>query len=103
MEFSQISSWELEEYLNCNDCLIIDLRDEKSYNEGHVPGAINIPYEDLERGIMGIDNKKELIMYCERGGRSFAAAKEFGHIYNIKIVTGGIHSYRGKIELHSIE
>lgn len=101
MEFSQISSWELEDYINCNDCIIIDLRDEISYNEGHVPGAVNIPYEELEKGIERIDGRKELIMYCERGGRSFAAAKKFGHIYNIKIVTGGIHSYRGKIEQKS--
>lgn len=100
MEFSQISAWELEDYISCNDCIIIDLRDEISFKGGHVPGAVNIPYEGLEEGLAQIDGKKELIMYCERGGRSFAAAKRFGHIYNIKIVTGGIHSYRGEIEFN---
>lgn len=98
MELRQIPGWELEEYINCkNNCVIVDLRDEKSFKEGHVPGAVNVPYENLEEYLKGINKNRELILYCERGGRSFAAAKKFGNSYNIKTVNGGIHSYRGKI------
>lgn len=98
MEFVQISSLELEQYINCKNCIIIDLREKNYYDEGHVPGAINIPYEVLEEKIGLLDKSKEFIMYCERGGRSFIAAKRFGDMYNIKIVTGGMHSYKGIIE-----
>ncbi len=98
MEFVQISSLELEGYINCRNCVIVDLRDKETYDEGHVPGAVNIPFENLEDEIGLLDKNKEFILYCERGGRSFVAAKRFGDTYNIKIVTGGMHSYKGIIE-----
>ena len=39
-----ISAKMLDYYVDRKDSLIIDLRDEKEYAEGHVKGAVNIPY-----------------------------------------------------------
>lgn len=79
------------------DVVIIDLREPQCYCQGHIPGAINIPFETLENGVKKINKDKQIILYCERGGRSFAAAKLLMDEYNVKIVNGGIRLYKGKI------
>ena len=39
---------------------------------------------------------RKIILYCDRGGRSFAIARKYGDKYDIRVLGGGIHSYRGK-------
>lgn len=79
-----ISARMLDYYVGRNDALIIDLREEKAYAESHVRGAVNIPYETLENR-KDLPMNKILVFYCDRGGASMAAAREFvrgdtGHV-----------------------
>ena len=71
-----ISARMLDYYVGRNDALIIDLREEKAYAESHVRGAVNIPYETLENR-KNLPMNKILVFYCDRGGASMAAAREF--------------------------
>ena len=71
-----ISARMLDYYVGRNDALIIDLREEKAYAESHVRGAVNIPYETLENR-KDLPMNKILVFYCDRGGASMAAAREF--------------------------
>jgi rhodanese-related sulfurtransferase/DNA-binding MarR family transcriptional regulator len=43
---------------------IVDVRPPEEFAAGHVPGAINIPIEDLERRIGELPKRKEVIAYC---------------------------------------
>lgn len=77
------------------DVVIVDVREPVEYQEGHIPGAINLPFkscpgalglnnEDFEEnfGFSKPDPKKELVFYCLAGIRSTAAedlAKTFGY------------------------
>jgi len=58
--------------------LILDVRSPQEYSEGHVPGAINIPSEDLKKKIeeMKVSKDTVLVTVCEHGGRSSRAAVE---------------------------
>jgi phage shock protein E len=58
--------------------LILDVRTVSEFESGHVPGAINIPYTELRRriGELGASSDREIVVYCEGGGRAMKALSE---------------------------
>ena len=46
------------------DVVILDVRSSEGYLEGHVPGAINIPFEELPRRLKELPKSREIISYC---------------------------------------
>ena len=59
-----------------NDFTIVDVRDIEEYNEGHIPGAINIPVATFASQSEVLDKKKKIIVYCNSGGRSYNAYRK---------------------------
>lgn len=92
--YISITSSEAKELMdNENGYVILDVRTEKEFAEGHIPGAILIPDYDIEEyAEEKLPDKKQLILvYCRSGRRSKNAAaklaemgysnvKEFGGI-----------------------
>ena len=80
--------------------VLLDVRSTDEFCSGHIPGAINIPLNniaDVKRTIT--DHDLPIYVYCLRGTRSRSAVtamKDFGYT-NVKSI-GGIASYKGKIE-----
>lgn len=69
---------------------ILDVRTPQEYNNGHIPGAVNINvYDaDFESQIASLDTNKAVFVYCLAGGRSsqaadILAAKGFKTIINL--------------------
>lgn len=60
------------------DCVILDVRTESEYAEGHIPGAIRIADSEItERApVMLPDRDKLILVYCRSGRRSKNAAAE---------------------------
>lgn len=58
--------------------LVIDVRTPQEFAAGHIPGAINIPLDDLARKLadMKVRQDTTLVTVCEHGGRSSRAAVE---------------------------
>ena len=55
---------------------VVDVRDAKEFAEGHVPGAINIPVETFAAGSGVLDKGRQIIVYCNSGGRSYNAYRK---------------------------
>jgi len=57
--------------------LILDVRSEKEYAEGHIPGALNIPHDQLPNRLSEIDAAKteEIVVHCRSGHRAGIAEK----------------------------
>lgn len=55
--------------------LILDVRSAEEYEEGHVPGAVNIPHDELALRLdeLGPDHTEEIVVYCKSGRRSAIA------------------------------
>jgi len=49
--------------------VIIDVRTNTEYNEKHVVGAINIPYDEIDENV-NIDKNTVVFVYCKSGNRS---------------------------------
>lgn len=58
--------------------MVIDVRTPKEYAEGHIPGAINIPVNELAQRIrqMRISKDTPIVTTCDHGGRSSHAAED---------------------------
>lgn len=57
--------------------VILDVRTPEEYAQGHVPGAINIPYDKLDsraNELLAVKDK-ELVLYCHSGARAAIAAQ----------------------------
>ena len=49
---------------------VVDVRDPEEYRKGHIPGAINIPSSTFASQSEVLDKDKQIIVYCNGGGRS---------------------------------
>lgn len=91
--------------------LLLDVRSPEEYAEGHVPGAVNIPFRqvpnqlDTLRQLSGdskddsndsVEEPREVIVYCERGVRAAVAEEsliEAGFTSTIQL-TGHMKAWR---------
>lgn len=76
-QVTDISQADLMQRIKSNHAgLILDVRSPQEYAEGHVPGAINIPHNQIGSRLaeIGSQKDKDIILYCEIGGRASAAA-----------------------------
>ena len=81
---------------------VIDLRDEKDYRKGHVPGAINLPRERWST-CEGLDKDELNVLYCYTQQCHLAAdaAVEFaGKGYSVMEMDGGFEAWKAnKLEV----
>ena len=83
------------------DYIILDVRRPDEFAEGHIPGAINVPNEEIGTAeIAELPNKSQLILvYCRSGRRSKEASEKLVKLGYTNIVEfGGILDYKGEIE-----
>lgn len=65
--------------------VILDVRSEKEYQEGHIDGAVNIVFTNSKE-LINLDKNKNYYLHCGVGGRSAIAAftmvqAGFEHVY----------------------
>ena len=46
------------------DIVLLDVRTREGYREGHLPGAMNIPFEELPARLNELPKGKDIISYC---------------------------------------
>jgi rhodanese-related sulfurtransferase len=79
---------------------LIDVREPKEYEGGHILGARNIPLSQLKHRRQEIRTDKPVYLYCQnnvRSGRAAQTLRKNGckEIYNLK---GGFKQWTGKIK-----
>lgn len=55
---------ELLERMEKGEVILLDVRPHDEYETGHIPGAISLPMEDLEKHLASLPADKEIIAYC---------------------------------------
>ena len=46
------------------DVVLLDVRSAEGYREGHLPGAVSIPFEQLPTRLRELPKSREIITYC---------------------------------------
>lgn len=81
--------------------IIVDAREQSEYDEGHIKGAIVIPYTEIEQKAeeMLPDKEQLILVYCRSGRRSKIAAQSLANMgyTNVKEF-GGIIDWQYGIE-----
>lgn len=93
---SNLSPHQAVNYINNNDAVIIDLRDEQSYKEGHIIDALRATKEDFGRPKMEKYKSKPIILVCSKGLESQTLAarlKKQGYL-NVMLLQGGISAWK---------
>ena len=76
--------------------VLIDVREDYEFNEGHIPGAVNIPLGNIDS--ITYSTSRTIIVYCKSGNRSNEAAIKLKNMgYNVKDM-GGILNWTYEIE-----
>ena len=87
--YVNITAEEAKEIMDSEESyIILDVRTQEEYDEGHIPGAIVISHEEIEEKAEEVLTDKEqlILVYCRSGRRSKIAAEalvELGYT-NIK-------------------
>ena len=94
----QITYEELLEKVKAG-AILLDVRTKQEFNEGHLNGAIVIPYYDISKNIKNIvpNKEQEIIVYCKSGGRGITAVQilddlGYKNVHNLKGGMEGINS-----------
>lgn len=81
--------------------VLLDVRTQEEFNNGHIPGALLLPYDEIDQKAAQLlpEKEKEIIIYC-RSGRRSAIAKDsleaLGYT-NVKDF-GGMNRWQGQVE-----
>ena len=75
--------------------VLVDVRQQNEWNQGHIPGAVLIPLGDLESRIEAAapDRSRPVILYCASGNRSARGARtleELGYEDTVSVAGGFI-------------
>jgi rhodanese-related sulfurtransferase len=54
---------------------LLDVRTPEEFAAGHVPGAVNIPYDQVASHLKEIPKDKDIVLYCHSGRRAGMAAE----------------------------
>lgn len=94
-----ISTSELTRLMNSGEGILLDIRDGKEYSEGHITGAIHIPYGKLDSRISELDKHKEkLVVIADKVGQHAGAAgkklRQAG--FQVRRLQGGMAEWSGQ-------
>ena len=91
----------IERMANDEGYIILDVRRADEFKAGHIPGAVNLPNEEIGNEEIAIlpDEEQTIYIYCRSGNRSKQAANKLTALgYKSIVEFGGFMDYTGEIE-----
>lgn len=83
--------------VNKEEGLVLDVRDNNEFKQGHIVGSVNIPYRDVEKRMAELNSHKDkpVIVVCKIGQTASSASKQlkqagFTQVYKL---AGGISEW----------
>lgn len=81
------------------EAVVIDVRTPEEYRQGHIPGVVNIPLDQLSARAGEVPTTAAVLLICRSGNRSgqgtsLLRARGFANVYN---VAGGMNEWPGPV------
>ena len=99
--FDSVDATRFAEVIDNEQVQIIDVRTPAEFNEGHIPGAVNIDIDgkEFEAKVAQLDKSRPVAVYCRGGRRSKEAATYMvGCGLEVTELAEGILSWKGEVE-----
>ncbi|WP_407268361.1 rhodanese-like domain-containing protein [Radiobacillus sp. PE A8.2] len=79
---------------------LIDVREPKEFEGGHILGARNIPLTQMKQRLIELRKDKPVYLYCQSGARSARAAMLLNKkgYQDLNHLQGGFKKWNGKIK-----
>jgi len=97
-EISELDAARARELVDAGQPVVVDVREQDEWDEGHIPGAVHVPRGHLESRIerAAPDPSRPVLVYCSAGNRSAFAAKtleEMGY-EDVASLAGGFTDWK---------
>ena len=80
--------------LNADSVSIVDVRDPDEFENGHVPGAINLPLHQIRQRLDELPRDRDVWLYCGVGQRAYYATRVLmQNGFRVKNLPGGFRTY----------
>ena len=81
-EISEIDATHARDRIESGEPVVVDVREQAEWDEGHIPGAVHVPRGHLESRIerLAPDPSRPVVIYCSAGNRSAFAAKTLSEL-----------------------
>lgn len=98
--YENVSVKQAKELIDNDEVIVIDVRTQEEYDEGHIPNATLIPEDEIDNKMEDLDKDASYLMVCRSGNRSSNASEMlakngFEHIKNLK---GGMNEWTYDVE-----
>ncbi|TMK70866.1 MAG: molybdopterin-synthase adenylyltransferase MoeB [Actinobacteria bacterium] len=92
-EIDEVDAVRAKDLIESGDPVIVDVREQDEWDEGHIGGAVHVPRGHLESRIEAAapDRTRPVLIYCAVGNRSAFAAKtllELGYVEPVSLAGG---------------
>lgn len=99
-EYNNVSIEEAKQLIDDKNVVVLDVRTQEEFEEGHIPNAKLIPLQELEGRLEELKEDESYLVVCRSGNRSGKASEillnsGFSNIYNM---TGGMNDWAYEIE-----
>lgn len=100
----EISPEELKRKLDAGeDVQVIDIRPPRAFARGHIPGAVNVPMNELAARVDDIEWGDEVVVACPVGQSSIQAARLIGSYEGadadaVRSMAGGYDAWEYELE-----
>ena len=90
----------VKKFQRTKGAILVDVRNQEEYQQGHIPGSINIPESNIEKiETVTTDLNTPIFVYCLSGAKSWNATKKLEEMGYKKVTNiGGINNYTGEKE-----
>ncbi len=96
--YKNVEPLEATRMINHDNAIVVDVREDKEFKEGHIINAIHVPLKSLQPRISDLEKHKgkPILVYCRSGNRSGTACAKlhklgFENVFN---VGGGIMAWQ---------
>jgi hydroxyacylglutathione hydrolase len=93
----QVTADELFRHLAQKDAVVVDVRSESEWKQGHIPAAMHVPLGYLTDRLSEIPVDRKVVVQCQAGARSAIAASVLQRAGRTNVVnlTGGFAAWEG--------
>jgi hydroxyacylglutathione hydrolase len=94
---AQMTPAELARHLDDGQVMVVDVRGESEWSEGHLPSATHVPLGYLADRLHDIPADRTIVVQCQAGGRSAIGASVLQQLGRSRVanLTGGFAAWQG--------
>lgn len=86
---------DVDEQTGKDDRFLLDVRTPEEFAAGHIPGAVNVPVDELRGRLTELPRDRDIVAYCQVGQRGYLATRVLMQSgFTVANLGGGYRTYR---------